>query len=298
MTSREFERRVPPRPQTAQLQHAIAIPSSSRRASCERRVALEDEQREVRYAVVPAARTPATARSTPAAVAAYYEENKSQFMTPETLSLQYLRSAWRTSPRGVQVTEEGLRRYYDETAADRYAVPERRRASHILVEAGSDPGQGAEEGRGARSQRAKAGEDFAELAREEFGGSGFEGAGGDLGWARGRPTSRSSRTRCSRCRRARSAVRCKTQFGYHVIRLDDIEPPHVRTFDEVRAELEAEFRREQAQSRSTRSRSSWRTRLAALTELEAVASKLGLPAAGGGGLHARRAAARSATTAS
>ena len=36
----------------------------------------------------------------------------------------------------------------------------------------------------------------------------------------------------------------KTEFGYHVIRLDGIQPSHVKTYDEARAELESEFRRE------------------------------------------------------
>ncbi len=40
----------------------------------------------------------------------------------------------------------------------------------------------------------------------------------------------------------------KTQFGYHVIRLEDVEAPHVPDFEEVRAELEPQFRRDQAQT--------------------------------------------------
>ena len=38
----------------------------------------------------------------------------------------------------VQVTEEGLRAFYDQVAAERYTTSERRRARHILVESGSD----------------------------------------------------------------------------------------------------------------------------------------------------------------
>jgi peptidyl-prolyl cis-trans isomerase D len=38
----------------------------------------------------------------------------------------------------------------------------------------------------------------------------------------------------------------KTEFGYHIIRLDEVRPAHVRSFDEVRAELETEYRRDQA----------------------------------------------------
>jgi peptidyl-prolyl cis-trans isomerase D len=38
----------------------------------------------------------------------------------------------------------------------------------------------------------------------------------------------------------------KTQYGYHIIRLDEIRPAHVRSFDEARAQIESEYRRDQA----------------------------------------------------
>ncbi len=45
------------------------------------------------------------------------------------MALQYLKLDLADIAAGVQVTEEGLRKYYDETAAERNAVPERRKAA-------------------------------------------------------------------------------------------------------------------------------------------------------------------------
>jgi peptidyl-prolyl cis-trans isomerase D len=90
------------------------------------RIELAGETRDVAYAVVPAASFAAAAEVTPAEVAAYYDKNKSQFLTAETVSLQYLKLNLADIAAGVQVTEEGLRKYYEETAAERNAVPERR----------------------------------------------------------------------------------------------------------------------------------------------------------------------------
>ncbi len=95
-------------------------------------------------------------------------------MTQETLSLQYLQVNLADIAAGVQVTEEGLRQYYDETAADRNAVPERRRASHILVEAGSDPAKAKAEGRSA-VRAGEGGRGFCPACAREFGRSGLEG---------------------------------------------------------------------------------------------------------------------------
>jgi len=69
----------------------------------------------------------------------------------------------------------------------------------------------------------------------------------------------------------------KTQFGYHVIKLEAVEASSQRAFEEVRAELEDEYRREQAQSAFyERSQQLADEAFAALSELDSVAEKLGL----------------------
>ncbi len=70
-------------------------------------------------------------------MASYYGKHKSEFMTQETVALQYLKLNLADMAASVQVTEEALRKYYEENAA-RNATPERRRARHILIERGSD----------------------------------------------------------------------------------------------------------------------------------------------------------------
>ena len=70
----------------------------------------------------------------------------------------------------------------------------------------------------------------------------------------------------------------KTQFGYHIIRLDDVQPPHQRAFDEVRAELDADYRKDQAQNGFyEKSQQLADESFASLSELDSVGKKLGLP---------------------
>jgi peptidyl-prolyl cis-trans isomerase D len=70
----------------------------------------------------------------------------------------------------------------------------------------------------------------------------------------------------------------KTQFGYHVIRLDELEAAHQRPYDEVRAELETEYRNDKAQSIFyEQSQQLADESFAALSELDSVGKKLGLP---------------------
>lgn len=53
----------------------------------------------------------------------------------------------------------------------------------------------------------------------------------------------------------------KTQFGYHVIQLEAIEPGRTRTYDEARGELESRYRRDQAADRFGDAQERLQTRL-------------------------------------
>jgi peptidyl-prolyl cis-trans isomerase D len=69
----------------------------------------------------------------------------------------------------------------------------------------------------------------------------------------------------------------KSEFGYHVIKLEEIQPGHVKTFEEAHAELEADFRKERSQSLFyDESQKLADTAFSALTELDSVAKQLNL----------------------
>ncbi len=176
------------------MRNSIALSSFVTPGELRHRVELQGETRDVAYAVVPAAGYAAQVQVAPAEITAYYDKNKSQFMSQETVALQYLKLDLADIAAGVQVTEEALKKYYDETAAERNAVPERRKAAHILIESGSDDAAASKKAE-AILARAKAGEDFAKLAQENLGRPGFEGppAATSAGRRRKRTCSRSRR---------------------------------------------------------------------------------------------------------
>ena len=262
--------------ETAQLRNAIALSSFITPSELRRRVELQGETRDVAYAVVPAAAFTAGAQPTQQEVAAYYAKNKAQFMSQETVALQYLKLDMADVASTVQVTDEALRKYYDETAADRNAVPERRKAAHILIEAGTDDAAAKKKAEAVLA-RAKAGEDFAKLAQENSDDLGSKPAGGELGWAPREAYVKEFSDALFAMNKGDIVGPVKTQFGYHVIKLEDIEEPHVKGFDEVRAELETDYRRDQAQSLFyEKSQQLADESFASLSELDSVAKKLGM----------------------
>ena len=113
-----------------------------------------------------------------------------------------------------------------------------------------------------------------------------------------RPTRRRSPMRCSRCRRARSADRSGRASAITSSASRTCARSRQRPFEEVRAELEAEYRRDQAQSIFyERSQQLADESFAALSELDSVARKLGLPLLDRGVASRATAAGRSAPSA-
>ena len=260
----------------SQLQNAVGVSAFALPGELNRRVQLMGETREVQMLILPSASFAAGVTVTDEQVAARYEQRKADFQTPETVNLQYVQLTLPEVAAGVEVTDEALRAFYDQVAAERYATTERRRARHILIESGSDDAAAK-----AKAEKlaveAKAGADFAALAAQNSDDPGSKAQGGDLGWA----TRESFVGPFAEALFAMSEgeVRgpVKTQFGYHVIKLEGIEPAAQRPFEDVRAELEADYRRDQAQSAFyERSQQLADEAFVALSELESVAKKLGL----------------------
>lgn len=259
-----------------QLQDAIAGSAFMLPGEFNRRVQVVGEIRDVQLVLLPVAGYLAGVTVSEEQVAERYEQRKADFMTPETVNLQYLQLDLADVAAQVEVTEEGLRAFYDQVAAERYVTTERRRARHILVESGSDDAAARAKAEKLAAE-AKGGADFAALAAANSDDPGSRGQGGDLGWA----------TRDSFVAPFADALfsmssgeirgPVQTQFGYHIIQLEAIEPGSQRSFDEVRAELEADYRRDQAQSAFyERSQSLADEAFASLSELESVAKKFGL----------------------
>lgn len=273
----EFEREFRRDLEISQLRNGIGISAFATPGELRRRIELEGETRDIDFAVLPAAGFAATAHSTPEEVAAWYEQHKAEYVTQETVTLQYLQLNRADVAATVEVTEEGLKAFYEQVAHDRYMQVERRRASHILIESGEDDASARKKAEQVLA-RAKAGEDFAKLAAEYSDDPGSKGQGGDLGWATRESYVQPFAEALFSMQPGEIRGPVKTQFGYHVIRLDGVEPAHQRSFEEVRAELEADYRNEQAQSLFyEKSQQLADETFAALTELDSVAAKLGLP---------------------
>lgn len=137
------------------------------------------------------------------------------------------------------VTDEALQKAYDEAFAN--AEPAREwNASHILVET---------EGEAiALIDRLKAGEEFAALAQEASSDSSAAN-GGELGWFQSGMMVPDFEAAVVALEAGEVSAPVQTQFGWHVVKLNETRLSEVPTLDQVREELRPQVERAAVQAR-------------------------------------------------
>jgi peptidyl-prolyl cis-trans isomerase D len=215
----------------------------------ERIEALRNEEREVEYAVLPAEKFASTAPIDDEAMQSYYAAHKAEFMTPEYVHLQYAQLSLAQVSSQVQVTDADLHDYYDKHK-DRYVLPERRRARHILIAVSDKRNDAAALARANEVlAKLKAGGDFAALAKQYSDDSGSAAQGGDLGWSERSAFVGPFADAVFSMKSGEVRGPVKTQFGYHIIQLEGIQPGQTKTFEQARAEIEPQVRHDKALDR-------------------------------------------------
>jgi peptidyl-prolyl cis-trans isomerase D len=234
-----------------ELDKAISSSSFATAAEVKRFLELTRQQRELAWVTLSAAKYAAEATPDDAAVKAYYDAHKSQYMTPETVHLRYVELSLAALASKVSVDDTQLKAYYDDQKAktpERYVQPEQRRVSHILLQVADPKDDAAVKAKAEEIlKRAQSGEDFAKLAKEFSQDPGSAEKGGDLGWADRKAYVGPFADAAFGMKEGEIKGPVKTQFGYHILKLDGIQPTAVKTFEQAKDELTAEYRQSEAE---------------------------------------------------
>ncbi len=212
--------------------------------------ALTRQQRELAWLTLPAAKYAAEATPDDAAIKAYYDAHKSEYMTPETVNLRYVEVSLAELATHVSVDDAQLKAFFEEQKAktpERYSQPEQRRVRHILLQL-ADPKEDAAVKAKAEAilKRAQGGEDFAKLAKENSQDPGSAQQGGDLGWSERKVFVAPFADAAFSMKEGEIRGPVKTQFGYHILKLEGIQPATAKTFEQAKSELETDYRRNEA----------------------------------------------------
>jgi peptidyl-prolyl cis-trans isomerase D len=183
-------------------------------------------------------------------MAAYHKANENEFRAPEQAQIEYVVLDLDTIAKRTSVSEDELRKSYEQNIA-RYTVAEERRASHILVKAPKDAPKAERDKAKAKAdalleQVRKAPATFAEVAKKNSDDPGSAERGGDLDFfGRGAMTKPfEDATYAMKAGEISNVI--ETEFGFHIIRLEGVRGGDKKPFEAVRAELEADAKRQLA----------------------------------------------------
>lgn len=208
-------------------------------------VKLNNQTRDINYATISAEQFKATAQVSDEEVNEYYQTNLARFATPEQIKVEYVLLDINAIKADVILAENAVADYYQDNLSS-YSTTERRRASHILIEFADDEAAAKQKAEDILAQL-QAGENFAELAKQ-YSADTFSGEnGGDLDWfEKGNmdPSFDDAVFALSLENNLSSVVR--TDFGFHIIKLTDLEAVTTQAFAEVEVEISELLKQEQA----------------------------------------------------
>lgn len=210
--------------------------------------ALSQEQRSYRYVEFKIADLEGNVDVSEEDVTSYYEANSQQYQTAETVAVNYVLLSHEAIAAEQQVSDEDIEAAYQDYQ-QQLAEDEQREASHILIEPSDD--RTDEQARllaQQLSERARAGESFADLAAEYSDDIGSKSEGGSLGIAaRGAFVDAFEQALYAMAEPGEISAPVKSEYGYHVIRFDRTHRQETKALADVRSELEQQIRQGKAE---------------------------------------------------
>jgi peptidyl-prolyl cis-trans isomerase D len=250
-TPAEFAQGVRSELVLAPLQEPVVGANIVANSNVARYLELLDEQREVAAATIDVEPYLKEAKVDDAAVKAFYDSDPSAFQVPEEVKLEYVLVSPDTIGAPIAVDPDEVRRQYDSNLKA-YGKPEARQAAHILIAV--KPDASAEEKTAAKkkaediaAQARQNPAQFAELAKKYSQDPGSAGQGGDLGFfARDGSMVKPFEDAVFALKPGEISAPVQTEFGWHIIKLLDVRPAKVQSFDEVKAQIEQDLKRQKA----------------------------------------------------
>ncbi|WP_428613815.1 peptidylprolyl isomerase [Pseudoalteromonas sp.] len=205
-------------------------------------VALQQQTRSIDYLVVTKESLQAGVAVSEQEIADYYELNQPQFLAPEQVSVSYIDLNAANLTLDSSVSEDDIKAYYEQNSAQ-YVEPEKRRVSHILIDNSEDDDAAKAKAEELLAQLQN-GADFAELAESSSDDVVSAEMGGDLDWIERDmmdPAFEDATYALENKGDISDVV--ESEFGYHIIKLTDIQTQQVKPYADVKDELRAELER-------------------------------------------------------
>jgi peptidyl-prolyl cis-trans isomerase D len=182
-------------------------------------------------------------------ITSYFDGHKEDFKIPEKRKIRYLLVDVEAMRAKVVVPAADIERAYN-NSIEQYSTPEQVRASHILLKTEGKDDAAVKAKAEEVLKQARAGADFAALAKKYSEDEASQKNGGDLDYfGRGRMVPEFDQAAFS-LEPGKISDLVKTQYGYHIIKVADKKAATTRPLSEVRQQIQDQLAYERAQAQA------------------------------------------------
>ncbi len=243
------------------LDSAFMLPSQLQRLQN-----LNDQQRKFSYIKLNADDYTNKVTVDAKSVKDYYNNQKESFFEPEQAKIEFVELSLAEIAKTIEATDDELFNFYEDEQA-RFTSEEERQAQHILLP--------SKELANKVLDLLGQGVDFDKLAAQYSEDTGSKDSGGDLGlFGRGVMVD-AFENAVFAMQEGQLSELVKSDFGYHIIKLNKIQAGSVKPFSEVRSELMQLYTETKAQ-KDLYNLTEQMANLAYETNLEELASQMAL----------------------
>jgi peptidyl-prolyl cis-trans isomerase D len=205
----------------------------------------KNDKVKVAYVKLPSDKYKTDIKPTPDELRAYFETHKATYTIPEKRNLGIVVINQLKLEQAVNVTDGELLKAYNQNK-DQFRTQDRVKVRHILL---TTTGKSKEEEAAIKAKaegllkQIKGGADFAKLAKENSQDPGSAQKGGDLDWVTHGQTVPEFDKAAFSMKPGEISDLVKTQYGYHILQVQEKENARLKPFEEVKAELAANYKK-------------------------------------------------------
>jgi peptidyl-prolyl cis-trans isomerase D len=178
-------------------------------------------------------------------IADFFQAHREQFREPERVSFDFIRYDPDRLAAKFNPSDKEIQNYYNRQRDSGLTHPEQVRARHILIAVAPDATPAQKAAAKAKAddllKQIKGGADFAKLAKQFSDDPGNKNSGGDLGYFEQSQMVKPFADAAFGMKAGELTV-VQTQYGYHVIQVEDHKLAHVEMLEEARPHIIEELR--------------------------------------------------------
>ena len=211
----------------------------------------ENTKIKFQYAVISSDDIRKSINPSDAELEAFFKKNASRYANavPEERTIQYFAFTPNDMPGGVQQpTQQEMQAYYN-AHKNEYSVPEQAKARHILIQLAPNADAKADAAAKAKAEdvlkQLQNGGSWTDLAKKDSDDPGSKDKGGELGFAR-RGMMVAPFDNAIFTQKIGDIKMVKTQYGYHIVQVEERTPAHTQDLNEVLPTIQATLMRQKS----------------------------------------------------